>query len=155
MSFTQREIQQLKNTYHYNPITGVFTRTVESQGMRKTLGEDCGHYNGGGYVRISAFATTFLAHRLAFVFMNQPLPDMVDHINRNKQDNRWVNLRATTNSLNMINTPPRNATGVKGLYKVGNRWRVQQTRNNTMKLHLSTPCLGKALNKQKEIYVSL
>lgn len=53
----------------------------------------------------------------------------VDHINRNKLDNRRVNLRIATHAENLRNTKFRsnNTSGYRGVYlcKVTGRWRAQ------------------------------
>lgn len=40
----------------------------------------------------------------------------IDHINRNKLDNRRANLRWVVRAHNIANTPARNRSGVKGVY---------------------------------------
>jgi hypothetical protein len=42
-------------------------------------------------------------------------PSEIDHINLDKADNRWTNLRLATRRLNNANTRPRGALGVKGV----------------------------------------
>lgn len=46
-----------------------------------------------------------------------PVPKQVDHINGIRDDNRWINLRAATNSQNQYNRKPCSSSGnLKGAY---------------------------------------
>tara|TARA_Y100001937_G_scaffold128199_1_gene202965 strand:+ start:7533 stop:8102 length:570 start_codon:yes stop_codon:yes gene_type:complete len=63
-------------------------------------------------------------HRL---LMSPPEDMQVDHINGNGLDNRRENLRVCTNAQNNANKPPQknSKSGLKGVYKNGNRWRAR------------------------------
>ena len=80
-----------------------------------------------GYVITKQGASHIKLHRL---IMGDVLEDgkEIDHINRNKLDNRKSNLRVVTHSENMNNLgiSSRNTSGVKGIYyiKSKNRYRV-------------------------------
>lgn len=88
-------------------------------------------------------------HRL---IMN-PEKLQVDHINRNKLDNRKSNLRLVTNQQNQYNTrlPRNNTSGFKGVYynKDCNKWSAQITVNK------QTINLGLFENKELAIQVRL
>lgn len=57
------------------------------------------------------------AHRLIWFWMTGQQPASIDHINGDKADNRWSNLRAVTHKDNMRNTkrPSHNTSGVMGV----------------------------------------
>jgi len=67
----------------------------------KVLGND----NGAGYKIISIFGKSFLLHRFIYLYAFGYIPDefVIDHINRNKLDNRLENLRAINRSDNQKN----------------------------------------------------
>lgn len=71
-----------------------------------------------GYVIICYDNFYIFAHRLAFVLKTGRWPiEEVDHINRIKTDNRWLNLREATRYHNIVNRGLRkdNSTGITGV----------------------------------------
>jgi hypothetical protein len=65
----------------------------------------------------------YIAHRIIWLMMTDEWPEAeVDHINGNKADNRWDNLRLATHGQNKANAGAMHR-GLKGAYKVKNRWR--------------------------------
>lgn len=76
--------------------------------------------DSGGYVVTRLGRTNESMHRMVMGF-----PDyMIDHVNRNKLDNRTANLRPATHSQNALNTTLRtnNTSGFKGVSKVRDKW---------------------------------
>jgi hypothetical protein len=116
----------------YDPDTGYFVWKVANK--RRRAGERAGYVGGGGYVYIGINRQLILAHRLVwwFVYGRGPMGD-IDHINRDKTDNRLSNLRDVTESQNLMNRPaPRNNTsGQKGVswHAKEKRWRAKITVN--------------------------
>ena len=57
------------------------------------------------------------AHRLAYFLVTGQQPPAIDHVNGNRLDNRWMNLRAATIRENSYNTGRRadNTSGYKGV----------------------------------------
>lgn len=108
--------QKLKELFTYNPLTGFFTRNQTS------FGRPAGSYIGTpggpkGHLSVKIDGTSYYLHRLAFLYMEGYIPDFVDHINVNPQDNRWDNLRPTNRVANNQNLQIKstNTTGYPGV----------------------------------------
>lgn len=125
MVITQSELQKL---LHYNRKTGVFTRLTSSKGPAKK-GDVAGHQtHPRGYVQISLKSKGYYAHRLAWLYVTGNWPKMIDHINGDTSDNRFVNLRECSMSENMQNLKrsgnSRNRSGQIGVSLHKGRWRA-------------------------------
>jgi hypothetical protein len=69
-----------------------------------------------GYIRVSVDQKLLYAHRIIFLMHHGYLPEYIDHVNRNKSDNRIENLRECTLNQNSRNTTVRaGETGFKGV----------------------------------------
>ena len=105
---------QLKSRLHYDPITGVFTWravAVFSRHQKTWNTKNAGHAAGtitfSGYWQITFNGVKYTLHRLAFLYMEGVFPpEMVDHVNRIRHDNRWSNLRHAGVILNCTNRGP-------------------------------------------------
>lgn len=109
---------RLRSILHFDPSTGIFT-WLNYRGGTARAGSVAGHVNAHGYVKITVDGKEKSAHRLAFLYMNGSEPPYdVDHINGVRHDNRWVNLRAATeseNSQNQKRAKVNNSTGFLGV----------------------------------------
>ena len=115
-SLTQTE---LKEILHYNKFTGIFTWAINIS-SRARKGAIAGNMNQRGYCRIKIKNKEYLSHRLAFLYIEGYLPENgVDHRNRVKDDNRWSNLRETTQTCNMRNKGKllSNKSGITGVHR--------------------------------------
>ena len=74
---------RLKELFSYDPLTGVFIN-LQSSGKRKA-GNIAGSKHNAGYVKIFADGASYLAHRLAHLYMTGELPtEHMDHINHSE-----------------------------------------------------------------------
>lgn len=133
--------EYVRAALHYDPDTGHFFWKERPREQFATLnawavwnsrfaGKKAGRNNTSIYHQISIGNEYFQAHALAWLYMTGEWPDKeVDHINLDKQDNRWVNLRLATRSQNARNcsTYRTNTSGYKGVCfaKDTQKWQVQ------------------------------
>lgn len=94
----------------YEPDTGhVFWRTDIRAGKNNWLlkaraDERAGFASSFGYVALSIGGKRTSVHRFAWLQMTGAWPEHdIDHINGDRADNRWGNLRAATRAQNMQN----------------------------------------------------
>lgn len=117
---------RLKELLHYDPVTGLFTRRVTvSSSLAGTV---VGNVSVRGYVRIMIDYESYFAHRLAWLYMTGEWPaEDLDHADRVRSNNRWLNLREATRQHNLQNSSVRtdNTSGLKGVGRHKNRWRAQ------------------------------
>jgi HNH endonuclease len=94
------------------------------------VGQEAGHFNKQHQRReIRVNSKLIHTHRIIFLMFHGYIPAMIDHINRNKDDNRIENLREVTKSQNELNKgiSKRNTSGIKGVTfdKDLNKWKAQ------------------------------
>lgn len=120
---------RLCELFYYDPDTGIFTRKLDRQCVKK--GQIAGSPNEFGYLKIGIGKKVYSAHRLAWVYLYGEIPEGVeiDHVNRNKSDNRIANLRLVTHQQNMENqkTHVTNKSGYKGVswWAPTQKWKAQ------------------------------
>jgi hypothetical protein len=122
---TQSELKELVN---YNKDTGIFTWKKRTSNRIK-VGDIVGNLHKCGYIEMRVGGTRCLAHRFAFLYVYGYMPKLIDHIDRNKKNNRIDNLREATYGQNILNSKIRsdNTSGVKCVYfdKRNNSWEVK------------------------------
>lgn len=135
MKLTQEKLKELLD---YDPATGIFINKID-RGKTAKKGNVSGYVDLKGYLIITITLKRYKAHRLAFLYMEGYLPEnQVDHIDRNKLNNKWDNLREVSQSCNMrnCNIAKNNKSGITGIYwdKRSNKWRSRIT--NPKRIHL-------------------
>lgn len=124
---------EVRRIMAYDPETGILRWRVRadrdhSWNMRFS-GEEAGAVLTLGYRYINFNKRLHPAHRIAWLWMTGDWPkDDIDHINGDRADNRWANLRAATQMQNSANQKVRstNTSGTKGVCWIAKkgRWRA-------------------------------
>lgn len=124
----------------YDPETGVFVWRERPIRIGKERSDKCwnarfagkvaGRLSLSGYWDIAIHSKLYRAHRLAWFYVHgQWPPDQIDHINRNRSDNRISNLRLATGTQNQGNrdVDRANKSGFKGVSwnRRRNKWVAQ------------------------------
>lgn len=118
-------ISRLREALAYDPHTGVFIWLIKSG--RCSIGRIAGSDDGTGYKQIRLDGKKYRAHRLAVAIMSGEFPDgEVDHINGNRSDNRWENLRVVNASANNQNRTVLNKNSTSGIRGVSFNKRRQK-----------------------------
>jgi len=104
-------------------------------------GRKVGYFDKGcGYVRTKVSGKGWLVHRIIFAMHHGYLPKFVDHINRDKTDNRIENLREATRPRNVVNSNIRNdnTQGFRGIvnHKQCKGWTAQGSDEGGKRVHL-------------------
>lgn len=100
----------LREYFAYDPATGVLLRrdgVCSPTGIGKDL----------RYLAISFGGKRYYVHRLAWQYIHDEVPGMIDHADGDPRNNRIENLRLCTNAQNQYNAPKKshNRSGFKGV----------------------------------------
>ena len=123
MSF---HVDYLREILHYNPDTGNFHGKKNNRiaGCKSSM---------ENYWRIKIDGREYRRARLAWLYMTGEWPiDQIDHKNRNSIDDRWVNLRESTQNQNQRNRKSqinKKSKLPKWVFKSGNRYKVEIKHN--------------------------
>lgn len=123
----------------YDPATGVFRWRADIRvGRNKAFvlaraGEVAGFPSGYGYWSLSVDGVRTSGHRVAWLLMTGEWPKRdIDHVNGDRADNRWANLRLATRSENMENLKGPHAdsqTGFLGVSRKRGKFEASITKN--------------------------
>src|SRR5690606_4203223 len=104
----------------YDPITGIFTF---ARGKRKGRVAGTAH-DPRGFLKVQIDNERHLLHRLAWLWMTGTMPRWsVEHINGDRSDNRWENLREGNRPQKTTHRAPwREPTSTAGVWHVEERY---------------------------------
>ena len=109
--------QRVREVLDYDPDTGLFRWRVAT-GRRARVGAVAGARHNQDYIHIGIDGHRILAHRLAWLWMTGSWPIAeIDHINKDRSDMRWSNLRQASHAQNGANrgANKNNKLGIKGV----------------------------------------
>ena len=122
--------KRLKEVLSYNHETGVFIWLYRRRGPI-AKGSMAGTTTVYGYRTIGVDSIVYQAGRLAWLYMTGKWPKVfIDHINLDRSDNRFSNLRECTVSQNNSNNRGWGKSGVKGVRPCNGRWQARITVKN-------------------------
>jgi hypothetical protein len=129
---------RLKELYHYNPETGLFTRLCDS--IQYKAGTVVQSRTSDGYLYTWIDRKQYKLHHLAWLYIYGTIPtENIDHINRSRRDNRIANLRLADKSENSCNARKRidNSSGWRGVYwhQKASKW-VAQIQKETFGMYI-------------------
>lgn len=132
--------ERLKEVLNYDPETGAFTWKIRTSN-RVSVGDVAGSLNTSGRMQIRIDGVSYLAHRIAWLYVTGYWPVFhIDHIDGNPLNNTFKNLRDVTrqgNNQNQRSAQSSNILGLLGvsLYKKSGTFKAQIT-TNRIKKHL-------------------
>jgi len=114
--------KQILNLFDYKDGYLYYKNTISKQYCDIPVG----YKIGNGYWQVNLNGEKLYLHRLVFLMHYGFLPKYVDHIDRNPLNNKIENLRAATQSQNMMNSIVRknNLCGIKGVFysEIRKKW---------------------------------
>jgi len=129
------DTERLRQLLDYNSETGIFV-WKKARRNKAQKGIIAGWLSQKGYWKITVDGIDYPAHRLAWKFFYGHEPEnQIDHIDKNKQNNKISNLRIATNQQNCMNIPIKknNSSGFTGVYfnKKQQKWIARIGLNGT------------------------
>ena len=97
------KVERIRELFDYNPLDGHLRWKVPRQKVNK--GDVAGYVSSSdGYRYVCFDYNELLAHRIIWVLVTGDWPRcQIDHVDRNRANNVWANLREATNSQNTRN----------------------------------------------------
>lgn len=145
MATNDFSIEGLKSIIHYDRKTGVIRR-IFNHGTCVPCDVVLGKESKQGYIKVSVFGKLYGAHRIAWFYVRGrwPVGD-IDHIDGNKANNAFSNLREVSHCVNIQNQVKARKGSSSGFLGVSaapfNKWvaRIAVDGKNKYLGHYTTP----------------
>lgn len=132
--------ERLRDALHYCPVTGHWSwKNPNTKGNAKKGARAGSNSRADGYRAIRVDCKNYLEHRLAFFYMTGAWPtEEIDHIDGNRANNAWSNLREVTRIQNIWNNRAKrhSETGLKGVERYGRQWLARVRIGNGQRLRI-------------------
>lgn len=140
MAKTDLTAQRVRELFEYDPNTGEFTHRIARRRVRPGLKAGSSHC--AGYIEIGVDCKSYLAHRLAWLYVTGEWPRyMIDHIDGDRSNNRFSNLRDVPEGINRQNLKrarsDKKSCKLLGVFKSKGRWSAGLWLNGRY-IHLGT-----------------
>jgi hypothetical protein len=111
-TFTQTDLQKV---FYYDEITGNLFYRITC--YRANKGSIATTPHTRGYLQTRIGKKAYLAHRIIFMYMQGYMPIEIDHIDHNRSNNVWTNLREISPRDNHLNESlsKNSTTGITGV----------------------------------------
>ena len=163
MAECQLTQEYVRSLFDYDPDTGILTwkwRDDASASTKSALASINARFAGKqagaphkGYIRMYVAGEQYYAHRLIWLLVHGEWPDCIDHIIKDRSDNRLINLRSVSQAENMRNSgmSSKNTSGVTGVsWSNTNKGWCAYITNNRKRIYLGTfPDFGDAIAARK------
>jgi hypothetical protein len=124
-------VEELRRLFNYDPETGILTNAIDRNARVKKGDKSGSLHKASGYWRVYVKGKWVTAHRVAWkIHYGYEPAHEIDHINRDRSDNRIENLRDITKQDNGLNLGlhPKSKISIRGVHWAGNRFRATKPR---------------------------
>jgi hypothetical protein len=114
----------VRELFDYDPDTGKLSWKKGSYAWIRRPDAHAGTVNNKGYRHVKINGFGYMVHRVIWLYMTGKMPEQVDHIDRDKFNNKWLNLREGETWQNCHNQGNRinNTSGFKGVQQSGDKF---------------------------------
>lgn len=124
----QHSPEEIKSAFRYDQNTGKLYWKIDKFKIKS--GKIAGTLHRSGYRQVMYKGVHYQEHRVIWCLVHGEWPDLfIDHIDRNRSNNRLENLRLATRSENSCNTVVKvnSVSGIKGVnwHKASQSWLVR------------------------------